>query len=74
MFCQLVTSKRELWVVETAGGLFHSLTFAVSVETLLGKKGPAVTLLGKKGPAVTLLGKKGPAVASSIELSHLELV
>ena len=39
-----MTSKRKLWVVETAGGLFHSLTFAaaVSVETLLGKKGPAV--------------------------------
>ena len=41
LFCQLVTSKRKLWA---AGGLFHSLTFAaaVSVETLLGKKGPAV--------------------------------
>ena len=50
MFSQLVTSKRELWVVETDGGLFHSLAFAVSVETLLGNKGPAVTLLGKKGP------------------------
>ena len=39
-----MTPKRKLWVVETAGGLFHSLTFAaaVSVETLLGKKGPAV--------------------------------
>ena len=57
-----MTPKRELWVVETAGGLYHSLNFAVSVETLLGKKGPAVTLLGKKGPAV------------ESELSHSELV
>ena len=58
LFCHLVASKRKLWVVETpgGGGLFHSLTVvaAVSVETLLGKK--------------------GPAVASSIELSHSELV
>ena len=42
LFCQLATPKRKLWVVETAGGQFHSLTFAVSVETLLGNKGPAV--------------------------------
>ena len=56
IFCQLVTSKRELWVVETAGGVFHSLTFAAAVSV------------------ETLQGKKGPAVASSIELSRLELV
>ena len=56
LFCQLVASKRKLWVVETAGGVFHSLTFAAAVSV------------------ETLLGKKGPAVASSTELSHLELV
>ena len=60
IFCQLVTSKRELWVVETAGGLFHSLTFAVSVETLLGKKGPAVEseLSHSELVRMTLVGKK----------------
>ena len=58
LFCQLVTPKRKLWVVETAGGggLFHSLTIAAAVSV------------------ETLLGNKGPPVASSIELSHLELV
>ena len=48
LFCQLVTPG--------GGGLFHSLTFAAAVSV------------------ETLLGKKGPAVASSIELSNLELV
>ena len=48
LFCQLVTPG--------GGGLFHSLIFAAAVSV------------------ETLLGKKGPAVASSIELSHLELV
>ena len=62
LFCQLVTSCWKLWVVETAGGLFHSLTFAaaVSVETLLGKKGPAVEseLSHLELVRMTLVGKK----------------
>ena len=55
-----MTPKRKLWVVETAGGLYHSLNFAVSVETLLGKKGPAVEseLFHSELVRMTVLGKK----------------
>ena len=49
MSWEMTISKRKLWVVETAGNLHGSLTFAaaVAVETLLGKKGLAVMELSQ---------------------------
>ena len=49
MSWEMTISKRKLWVVETAGNLLGSLTFAaaVAVETLLGKKGLAVMELSQ---------------------------
>ena len=47
MSWEMTISKRKLWVVETAGNLLGSSTFAaaVAVETLQGKKGLAVECL-----------------------------
>ena len=44
---ELAISKRKLCVVEAAGNLLGSLTFAaaVAVETLLGKKGLALAVM-----------------------------
>ena len=49
MSWELAISKRKLCVVETAGNLLGSLTFAaaLAVETLLGKNGLTVMELSQ---------------------------